>query len=70
MRTEETPTSIPAELEKALRVDVRVLGVRREAEDGSIHVLGPGANAPLDREGELIVEGPTESVAQLRALIS
>jgi phosphoenolpyruvate carboxylase len=26
MRTEETPTSIPAELDKALRVDVRVLG--------------------------------------------
>jgi hypothetical protein len=50
--------------------DVLVLGIRREAEDGSIHVLGPDANVPLDRSGELIVEGPTERVEQLRSLVS
>ena len=50
--------------------DVLVLGIRHEAEDGSIHVFGPDANAPLDRGAELIVEGPTQCVAQLRSLAS
>jgi len=52
------------------RFDVLVLGIRRKGEDGSPHVLGPDANVPLDRGGELIVEGPTERIERLRSLAS
>lgn len=51
------------------RYDVLVLGIRRETEDGSIHVVGPDVNMPLARGAELVVEGPKERIAELRSLV-
>lgn len=50
------------------RYDVLVLGIRHEGEDGSIHVLGPDPDVPLDRDSVLIVEGPKEQLERLRKL--
>jgi len=50
------------------RYDVLVLGIRHEAEDGSIHVFGPDPDTPLDRDAVLIVEGPREQLNRLRKL--
>ncbi|MGB5194190.1 MAG: CBS domain-containing protein [Polyangiales bacterium] len=51
------------------RYDVLVLGIRRETEDGSIHVVGPDVNMPLARGAELVVEGPKERIAELRSMV-
>ncbi len=50
------------------RYDVLVLGIRHEGEDGSIHVLSPDPDVPLDRDAVLIVEGPKEQLERLRKL--
>lgn len=67
----------PAFVGKALRdldlrgrYDVLVLGIRHQTEDGSIHVLGPDPDAPLDEGTVLIVEGPKQQLARLRRLVS
>jgi CBS domain-containing protein len=52
------------------RYDVLVLGIRHQTEDGSIHVLGPDPDAPLDEGTVLIVEGPKQQLARLRRLVS
>ena len=45
-----------------------VVGMRRHAGDGSIHVFAPDPEAPLTRDTVLIVEGPREELVRLRQL--
>ena len=60
---------------KALRdLDLRgrygllVVGMRRHAPDGSIHVFAPDPDVPVDRDTVLIVEGPREQLNRFRTL--
>ena len=45
-----------------------VVGMRRHARDGSIHVFAPDPEVPLTRDTVLIVEGPREELVRLRQL--
>jgi CIC family chloride channel protein len=50
------------------RYELLVVGMRRHAKDGAVHVCAPDPEVPLDRDTVLIVEGPKDQLARLQAL--
>lgn len=48
--------------------ELLVVGMRRHAKDGSVHILVPDPGLPLDSDTVLIVEGPKEQLERVRNL--
>jgi CIC family chloride channel protein len=50
------------------RYGLLVVGMRRHAADGAVHIFAPDPQVPLDRDTVLIIEGPKDQLARLQAL--
>jgi CIC family chloride channel protein len=56
------------ELDLRGRYGLLVVGMRRHAADGSVHVYAPDPHVPIDRDTVLIIEGPKDELARLQRM--